>query len=852
MIDNSGLMQNVEEDDAVEETSASKQDAGEEEVAVETASLEEQDVAASPDKDAVKMFPQVSSPVKESTEQPKESGNAEEATSTVKAASMTKETASSQATSVTDVDVEMQNAAPTSTPAPTVSTPQADVEMTPAQSTSTLKSTSTSQPVFSFGSRPNAATASASYAAAAKPPFKFVPVPTVVPPSTQATLTSLNAASATPRTPATTVMSQTPSTMSGRLLNLRPKRNVRLDGQANFVQISVPPARGGKTLPPVTTYNGILKAFSALKSVDKDVVFYPIYDTEEGEEEVPAICDVSQFAKTLPELQSNWLGISNGWELGTIYPGQIDRQTGEQKKYKTIYCSVLLGTRYSLEYVLERSVPALSADGIMVRKKDVDALHSKPICALLGLPNGWCAEATARRFHKALAQHEEWMQANVRHSYDAKEFSGEAFPPIVHTKKPIKMPKNKDILNAEEVQALDYLAYLRTAQHVEVSACDEYRVTGVIRDLEARGKLNILSQFCTLYWLNKNDKEKDDNDRIQELRDIKAQVNFNHKYREATFAGIENLFYPTKPQSTDGSQVFKKSNPKREILDIRRPSDGSKLICGVMECSGDKEGSVSVCFYDDDESERIVNGMKGNLAAFLYQYCKHIKKYSPDALKSLSSSFGATYRLSVADCSFDVKTYELKTLKQATTSSSLSTHMTSLQIDGILPELLKQAENNKKKKMFSDAAMERVAQTQNLKDKPGFNTHAPDEASAFSDATKSSSGNASNRSVVTADIQIRLPELRMTLHELKSRLQDLNSDDLLFKLPIMSDSAFEELSLNSSASEVLASFFKDTQQCITLLKARLAELEHGDPPPKSGSAEPAASTEDGCVSAQGS
>ena len=617
-------------------------------------------------------------------------------------------------------------------------------------------------------------------------------------------------------------MSQTPSSISGRLLNLRPKRNVRTDGQANFVQVSVPPSCNGKTLPPVTTYNGVVKAFSALKSVDKDVVFYPIYDTEEGDEEVHAITDVSQFPASLPALQSNWVGISNAWEMNTIYPGQIDKQTGEQKKYKTIYVTVLLGTRYSLDYVLEHAVPALSGDGVMIRKKDVDALHSKPICCLLDLPNGWCPEMTSRRFHEALAKHEEWMQGNVKYSYDAKEYAGEPLPPIVHTKKPIKMPKNKDVLSADEVQALDYLAYLRTAQHVEASACDEFRLVGVIRDFVARGKLNTLCQFCTIYWLNKSDKELDDNDRIQQLRDIKAQVNFNHKYRDASFAGIENLFYPTKPQSTDGSIVFKKSNPKREILDIRRPSDGSKLFCGVMECSGEKEGSVSVCFYDD-ESERIVNGMKGNLPAFIYQYCKHIKKYSAAALTSLASSFGATYRLTVADSSFDATTYELKTLKQAT-SSTLATHMTDLKIEGILPELLQQAEANKKKKMFSDAAMECVAQSQNLKDKPGFTTHAPDEASAFSDATKSSAGNASNRSVVTADIQVRLPELRMTLNELKFRLQELDPDDLLFKLPIMSDSAFEELSINSSASAVLASFFKDTNQCITMLKARLAEL----------------------------
>lgn len=317
------------------------------------------------------------------------------------------------------------------------------------------------------------------------------------------------------------------------------------------------------------------------------------------------------------------------------------------------------------------------------------------------------------------------MQGNLRHSYNSSQYLGQEFPPIVLTTKPIRMPKNRDILNPEEVQALDYLTYLRNAHHLEVSTPDQHRITNVLRDFEVRGKLNVLSKHCTVIWLDKNDRHIDDSDRIQMLCEIKAHVNYNYKYRDATFGGVPILGWPTKPESTDGTVTFKTSCPKREILDIRRPSDAAKLFCGVMECSGEKSGMVTLTFYDDEESERIVNGMKGNLPAFLYQYCKVIKKYSARALQSLCSSFEPSYRLTVADSSLNAETLVLKTLRSAT-SSSLASHMTDMKIEGLMPELLKQASENKKKKMFSDAAMERVAQTQNLKDKPGFNTTAPD------------------------------------------------------------------------------------------------------------------------------
>jgi hypothetical protein len=56
-------------------------------------------------------------------------------------------------------------------------------------------------------------------------------------------------------------------------------------------------------------------------------------------------------------------------------------------------------------------------------------------------------------------------------------------------------------------------------------------------------------------------------------------------------------------------------------------------------------------------------------------------------------------------------------------------------------------------------------------------------------------------------------------------------DDVLFDHPLMTSTSVDELSLNSSASAQLAAFYKDTQQCILLLKTRLGELgEDGAPP----------------------
>lgn len=166
----------------------------------------------------------------------------------------------------------------------------------------------------------------------------------------------------------------------------------------------------------------------------------------------------------------------------------------------------------------------------------------------------------------------------------------------------------------------------------------------------------------------------------------------------------------------------------------------------------------------------------------------------------------------------------------------------------LLPEIMltysKQAKSEKK--TFSDAAKEAVAQGLRFKDKPGFNPTPTDAASVLSNKSHSTSGAASNRSVTTEHIQGQFPELRSELNQLRQRLMEVSPEDEFFNHPLMSATTVDDLSVNSSASAQLAALYKDTQQCIFLLKARFCELGvDGSPPPASGSTAPSPSAEEG-------
>jgi hypothetical protein len=112
----------------------------------------------------------------------------------------------------------------------------------------------------------------------------------------------------------------------------------------------------------------MVKVFGILQLADPEVVFYPIWDAEPGCEPIPPLFDIKAFPKDLAALQV-YARISNPWDLIKVKPGELDKKTGELKRQKALFVSVLLGTRFALEHVLEIAYPSLSAIGSQVRKR---------------------------------------------------------------------------------------------------------------------------------------------------------------------------------------------------------------------------------------------------------------------------------------------------------------------------------------------------------------------------------------------------------------------------------------------------------------------------------------------------
>jgi hypothetical protein len=101
--------------------------------------------------------------------------------------------------------------------------------------------------------------------------------------------------------------------------------------------------------------------------------------------------------------------ISNLWDLKKVCSGEIDLKTGELKKQKKhLYVVVLVGSKFSLDHVLELIYPSLAAIGCHAKKKDIDidAHESLSLYAFV--------VSLTTKLTKDLERHEEWMQANAR------------------------------------------------------------------------------------------------------------------------------------------------------------------------------------------------------------------------------------------------------------------------------------------------------------------------------------------------------------------------------------------------------------------------------------------------------
>jgi hypothetical protein len=470
-------------------------------------------------------------------------------------------------------------------------------------------------------------------------------------------------------------------------LNARPPRDPTVDGVANFVSVVCPPAQG-KADPSNTCHATMVKVFGILQSADPAVVFYPIWDAEPGCEPIPPLLNVKDFPKDLAALQV-YARISNPWDLAKVKLGEVDKKTGDLKRQKALFLSILLGTRYTLEHVLEIAYPSLSAIGSQVRKKDVDALESVALHAFVGLPNAWDSISLTASLQVNLEKHEEWMNRNVKSGYNAMQFAGTEFPPVMVRRNQIRLPDGTDVLSESENDVVQYAYSLCKPNAIEVSAGDKFRVNSCLMDFKLRGKLKKYSADCDLLALNVTSKDTH-TVRLHWYRHIFAQMNYEHLHTIVLWEGVNMCDYPARGEIDscyhDGRKAFKHTSIRREVLDIRRP-DGKKVFLGVIDGSLENAGKLMTYYYNNEANEQFIAGISGNLLMYMFHYLRHVKGYSERSILAILCACLESHRLTARDAKWDHDTRSIQPVTHLTSQDFVG-HMAQLKMHFLLPEVM--------------------------------------------------------------------------------------------------------------------------------------------------------------------
>eukprot|EP00956_Cyclotella_meneghiniana_P020311 scaffold35605_cov41-Cyclotella_meneghiniana.AAC.6 len=62
----------------------------------------------------------------------------------------------------------------------------------------------------------------------------------------------------------------------------------------------------------------------------------------------------------------------------------------------------------------------------------------------------WDSTSLTTKLKIDLEKHEEWMQGNVKSGYNAMQYAGSEFPPVIVRRSQVRLPEGKDILGAQE------------------------------------------------------------------------------------------------------------------------------------------------------------------------------------------------------------------------------------------------------------------------------------------------------------------------------------------------------------------------------------------------------------------
>jgi hypothetical protein len=388
--------------------------------------------------------------------------------------------------------------------------------------------------------------------------------------------------------------------------------------------------------PGINMYDCLKKVFELLLRADPQTTILPLY-ADKGRVMINPISTVAEYPTDV-------LGLGNYAQISTSYT--LTKMVGKDAKenLKTqcpTYVFMRILTHLLFSHVVGLIQPNLNQINVNVKEKEMPYLDTKTQYTIVGATNGWCLSALQVILTKELTQHIAWLHDG---GYLVTEDQDKKLPPLMIRRTKIKLPQMDTLICKEDVEFINYFAWLRQCNVLEVADIDWGWMKTLMESFATGGHLKqVISKQASILELPHGNVGSMTNTRF--LKSIKKQMSYNHNFKTMEITGVQALTLAVRVEVEPGLEhPYKQSHLCQELLLLRLPPIPNRTL-GVVFINGAHEiltgpgrGNVQILFRNTDEIELYVDRISGSLASHLYWYLRWEKGYTIRCCQKMLSS----------------------------------------------------------------------------------------------------------------------------------------------------------------------------------------------------------------------
>jgi hypothetical protein len=476
------------------------------------------------------------------------------------------------------------------------------------------------------------------------------------------------------------------------------------------------------------------ETLAILQQMDTTVKLFPLFSQHDH---LPSLVNTTSIPPKYT-LLTPYVNVTNPFSLRKV-TGKTPQ--GKKKDQFNSFMVLSMGSDIDAEYIVQSVSGEADKVGLFINVKAVQQVDTITQIAIAALSNNLCPVGIESTCRHHLAKNEKKM---ILKGKQPAEYSDVPLPEFKVMIKGMKEPKLSAAYQDLGISA--YEASLKRLVVVECATADLVRMEPVWKDWqETNGMRRALGRKATI--INTLIGNVSEGKKLEYIRSCRAHMGYNHHITSIEIDDIITLEYPVYVEMAESTmkRPYKVTNLRKEILAMTT-ANGDDLVQSVIPIGrGSSEGKTTIVFRNAPEYEHMVSKFQAHPAPFFYHYLMNERNYSLACTLRIMHAFAPEMRILAVNSTWD-KVTKTVSYKHANVSDGWLRDMDDEGF-GLAPL----PKSKQKPSEFTDEDKDQVANMMRLKPDESVND-SNSGMSKRTNATHSTSGNSSVRSVTSADI----------------------------------------------------------------------------------------------------